>query len=129
VGRITQAGLTINMAVYLTQSANITGEVLGNTQADADERRRCFWSIYILKHLQGDGIQTSQIISGVRTPFKTGSGLSTTYVPPSIREPRGSNTKEDLGIFFYTIQLSEVVVGDELCCCQSGSGLTFSMVP
>ncbi|KAE8163821.1 putative Zn(II)2Cys6 transcription factor [Aspergillus tamarii] len=108
VGHTIQAGLTLNMAAYLAQSVNINGEVLTNIQTDADEKRRCSWSIYMLQHLQGDGIQTSRLISGVRTPFNTGSGLSPKYTPPSIREPRGSNTKEDLGLVSYTIQLSEV---------------------
>lgn len=108
MGHTIQAGLTLNMAAYLAQSININGEVLTNIQTDADEKRRCSWSIYMLQHLQGDGIQTSRLISGVRTPFNTGSGLSPKYTPPSIREPRGSNTKEDLGLVSYTIQLSEV---------------------
>ncbi|KNG89054.1 hypothetical protein ANOM_002928 [Aspergillus nomiae NRRL 13137] len=108
VGHTIQAGLTLNMAAYLAQSVSITGEILANIQTDADEKRRCSWSIYMLRHLQGDGIQTSRLISGVHTPFNTGSGLSPKYTPPSIREPRGSNTKEDLGLVSYTIQLSEV---------------------
>ncbi|KAE8361097.1 hypothetical protein BDV27DRAFT_167208 [Aspergillus caelatus] len=108
VGHTIQAGLTLNIAAYLAQSVNTNGEILTNIQTDADEKRRCSWSIYMLRHLQGDGIQTSRLISGVHTPFNTGSGLSPKYTPPSIREPRGSNTKEDLGLVSYTIQLSEV---------------------
>ncbi|KAF9883293.1 hypothetical protein FE257_003784 [Aspergillus nanangensis] len=109
-GQITQAGLTINMAAYLAHSINLTGETLGDIHNDPNEKRRCLWSIYLLQALQGDGIQTTRLMSGVRTPFNTGSGLSPTCTPPSIPDASisGTNAKEDLGLVAYTIQLSEI---------------------
>lgn len=110
-GNIAQAGLNINIATYLTRSTNFGDEVLGDLQTDPHERRRCFWSIYLLQNLQGDGVQTPRLLAGIRTPFDTGSGLCPIYnslpVPGQAQGPL-NYTKEDIGIVSYTVQLSEL---------------------
>ncbi|PLB38272.1 Zn(II)2Cys6 transcription factor [Aspergillus candidus] len=108
-GNIAQAGLTLNTATYLTQRVSLAGEVLGNIHTETDEKRRCLWSIELLKHLQGDGIQTHRLKSGVLTPFDTRSGLSASHEPVAIPQyPGVTSPQEDLGLFPYTIQLTEV---------------------
>ncbi|KKK18461.1 hypothetical protein P175DRAFT_0428866 [Aspergillus ochraceoroseus IBT 24754] len=104
-----QAGLHLNMASYLAQSVSATGEALGALRAaDADEKRRCLWSIYLLQSLQGDGVQTPRLIVGVRTPFNSGSGFSSTYDLTSIPDCAVPNFKEEYDLVSYTIQLGEV---------------------
>ena len=99
------------MASYFAQCVNFDGEVLGNLQIEKSEKRRCLWSIYVLQHLQGDSIQTSKLMAGMRTPFNTGSGLSQSYEPHRIPEyPRisSSSSHEGMDLMSYTVQLAEV---------------------
>lgn len=96
------------MASYLAQSISIKGQVLNDIQEERDEKLRCLWSIYFLKNLQGDGIQTNMLISGTHTPFDTGSGLSRTYNAPAIPQYPSSSPREDVGLVYYNIQISEV---------------------
>ena len=109
-----QAGLDINMASYLAHCVNINGQVLGNLYNEPSERKRCFWSIYLLQHLQGEHIRTMRLMTGIHTPFNTGSGLSPSYAsyeaPYLSERPQESHSsdREDLGLISYTIHLSEV---------------------
>ncbi|OJI98760.1 hypothetical protein ASPVEDRAFT_50386 [Aspergillus versicolor CBS 583.65] len=108
-GNTVQAGLHLNMATYLAQTANTAGETLGALSSDPDEKRRCLWSIYLLQNLQGDGVQLARLIAGVRTPFDTGSGFSPTYDLGSMPETAPlSSSKEDLDLVSYAIQVGEV---------------------
>ncbi|KAL4784415.1 hypothetical protein BJX76DRAFT_219457 [Aspergillus varians] len=108
-GDTVQAGLHLNMATYLAQSVNTTGEALGALHSDPDEKRRCLWSIYFLQSLQGDGVQAARLIAGVRTPFNTGSGFSPTYDLGSMPESAPPiSCKEDLDLVSYAVQAGEV---------------------
>ncbi|KAL6235851.1 hypothetical protein BDW75DRAFT_128871 [Aspergillus navahoensis] len=108
-GDTVQAGLHLNMAAYLAQSVNTAGETLGPLHSDPDEKRRCLWSIYFLQSLQGDGVQAVRLITGVRTPFDTGSGFSPTFTLSSIPETGlPFSAKEDLDLISYAVQAGEV---------------------
>ncbi|KAI9375493.1 hypothetical protein BJX61DRAFT_129432 [Aspergillus egyptiacus] len=108
-GDTVRAGLHLNMATYLAQSANTVGETLGALHAEPDEKRRCLWSIYLLQSLQGDGVQAARLIAGVRTPFDTGSGFSPTYDMTTMPEcPPLSAPRDELDLVSYVIQVGEV---------------------
>ena len=95
--------------MYFAQCVNFDGEVLGNLQTEQCEKRRCLWSIYLLQNLQGDNIQTSKLMAGVRTPFNTGSGLSPTYGFQRVPEhPPCGPPLEDVGLVSYAMRLAEV---------------------
>ncbi|KAL2847672.1 hypothetical protein BJX68DRAFT_109271 [Aspergillus pseudodeflectus] len=107
-GDTVQAGLHLNMAAYLAQSINTNGETLGALHADLDEKRRCLWSIYLLQSLQGDGLQSARLISGVRTLFDTGSGFSRTYDLTSMPDSIPNCSREELDLVSYAVQVGEV---------------------
>ncbi|KAL3459429.1 hypothetical protein BJX64DRAFT_301280 [Aspergillus heterothallicus] len=107
-GDTVQAGLHLNMAAYLAQSVNTNGETLGALHAEMDEKRRCLWSIYLLQSLQGDGLQSARLISGVRTLFDTGSGFSPTYDLTSVPENMPNCSRGELDLVSYVIQVGEV---------------------
>jgi hypothetical protein len=96
------------MAAYLAQSVNMNGETLGALHADLDEKRRCLWSIYLLQSLQGDGLQSARLISGVRTLFNTGSGFSRTYDLTSMPDSIPNCSREELDLVSYAVQVGEV---------------------
>lgn len=75
----------------------------------SEERRRCFWSIFLLKRLHGADVTVLDFSGEENFPWYP---RTTGYSPDTeSRAPRSSNPPDevkDLGVVAYSIQLSEV---------------------
>lgn len=81
-----------------------------------EERRRCYWSVVLLKNLYGFPVGSFSFIHDEKTPkYPQGPeppvGTSSEMTDSALEQPEGivnSNEPKDLGIVAYAIQLSEV---------------------
>jgi hypothetical protein len=85
------------------------------TDVVREERRRCFWSIFLLKRLHGTDFSVLDFSAEDNFPWyptSTGKPSATnaylTTSPSSLERIPGGDDKSDAGILAYTIQLSEV---------------------
>lgn len=73
-----------------------------------EERRRCFWSICLLKHLHGGEITALDDRDGNFPPFPESPGRPPSSSTPETTDGARSSQMEDQGIIAYVILLSEV---------------------
>lgn len=95
----------------LAQCAGLTTEGPTNlTDVMQQERRRCFWSIFMLKRLLSSEVSSIDMSSEESYPCYP----RTTGIPPPITESCQTNNDvrggelRDLGVVAYTLQLSQV---------------------
>ncbi|KIV79601.1 hypothetical protein PV11_07152 [Exophiala sideris] len=101
----------------LALSAGLSSEYPGSWQSNTlEERRRCYWSVMLLKYLYGSASGFFTFIQDDKTPKPLQSPLSpiettSQMTDTSLEQPGASNNPDDgadLGIFTYAIQLSEI---------------------
>ncbi|KAI1616986.1 hypothetical protein EDD36DRAFT_151370 [Exophiala viscosa] len=106
-----------SLAMELALSAGLSAEYPGNWQSNTlEERRRCYWSVVLLKYLYGSASGFFTFIQDDKTPKPLQSPVSpiettSQMTDTSLEQPGGSNNPDegtDLGIFTYAIQLSEI---------------------
>lgn len=91
----------------LAHNAGLTSELYNNTNSiEVEERRRCFWSLYLLKRLHGADFSILDF-TGEETfpeyPTTPDRPLDSDERPPSDED--GSDSK---GIIAYALQMSQV---------------------
>lgn len=99
-----------SLAMNLAQCANLGSETRAvMTPVALEERRRCFWSICLLKRLHGEDYNLADFSDVEYPPFPESPSR-----PPRNSSPEGaadetrSTGAHDLGILGYVIMLSEV---------------------
>ncbi|KAE9969435.1 hypothetical protein EG328_005034 [Venturia inaequalis] len=110
-GNKNRASLHSSLAMNLAQCAGLMAEGPANlTEVMQEERRRCFWSIFMLKRLLSSEISLIDISGEESYPWYP----QTTGIPPPITEAsqmngdvRGGESR-DLGVVAYSLQLSQV---------------------
>lgn len=93
----------------LAQCANLGSE--SNTTSSLvarEERRRCFWSICLLKHLHGGELTILEGGDGSIPPFPESPGRPPSLPAPDSVDGTRSSEMEDQGIVAYVLLLSEV---------------------
>jgi hypothetical protein len=101
------------MAMSLAQNAGLTSEThMRLAEREKEERRRCFWSLFLLKRLHGADFIVLDFAAEDNFPWypeTTGSppnqSPSATQIAPAYGDPE---SLPDKGIVAYAIQLSEV---------------------
>jgi len=95
----------------LAQCANLGSEPpLGLTDVAREERRRCFWSICLLKRLHGEEFSILDLSEESFPPFpeSTGKPPDSFHADNTTVRPGSTDGIKDEGIVGYVIQLSEV---------------------
>lgn len=93
----------------LAQCANLGSE--SNPALDSgarEERRRCFWSICLLKRLHGGEFTILDGLDGNFPPFPESPGRFPASLTPEDTDGTRSTDMEDQGIIAYVIIISEV---------------------
>ncbi|CAI7607356.1 unnamed protein product [Penicillium bialowiezense] len=109
-GHTHRSSVHSSLAMNLAQSANLGQEPRSPMSTLArEERRRCFWSICLLKRLHGGIFSILDIPEGAGPPFPQSPARPASYLSPgpSTAEVRRSDM-EDEGIIAYVVTLSEV---------------------
>ncbi|KAB8298064.1 hypothetical protein EYC80_001832 [Monilinia laxa] len=116
-GNTRQASVCSSLAMSLAYNAGLTTESHApSSDSICEERRRCFWSLFLLKKLHGAEFSVMDFTGEENFPWypeTTGKplnpGHSTSGEIPDISSPEFaiSNT-QDKGVVAYAIQLSEV---------------------
>lgn len=105
-----RASIHSSLAMNLAHCASLTTESPPNlSDIVREERRRCFWSIFLLKRLHGADVTVLDFSGEENFPWYP----STTGIPPNERNMSTTtaglqNDVKDLGIVAYSIQQSEV---------------------
>ncbi|KAK6369707.1 hypothetical protein LTS17_009157 [Exophiala oligosperma] len=111
------ASVYSSLALDLVLSAGLSSENSRVQQTeDYQERRRCYWSVVLLKNLYGSPSGLFSMLQDDKTPKPFESpeaplGTSSAIRDASLEQPEGVTSDEeakDLGIFMYAIQLSEI---------------------
>jgi hypothetical protein len=111
-GNTHRASINSSLAMNLAKCANLACETqrLPN-QVAREERRRCFWSICLLRRLHGEGFHMLDLTGDDNLP----TWPESTGVPPDIRIPDPSGVEarlscnmKDEGVVAYVIMISEV---------------------
>lgn len=98
-------------------SAGLSSESVGTWQDNSgEERRRCYWSVVLLKNLHGFPATSFTLLQDEKTPKPLQSpeppvGTSSQMTDAALEQPEGVNSADetrDLGIVAYAIQLSEI---------------------
>ncbi|KAJ5772884.1 hypothetical protein N7457_007780 [Penicillium paradoxum] len=109
-GNTHRASIHSSLAMHLAQCANLGQEPRSLTSSMArEERRRCFWSICLLKRLHGSdfSILDTPEAGGPPYPLSPTRPAQSLSPGPSVVEIRRNDT-EDEGIIAYVVMLSEV---------------------
>ncbi|TAQ88660.1 hypothetical protein B7494_g3032 [Chlorociboria aeruginascens] len=111
-GNTQRASIHSSLAMSLAQSANISA-VIDDQISDLllEERRRCFWGIWLLRQLHGEDCRLLEIPDEDQYPNYPNSACQPPCNGKSILPFSGSplrTEKPDLGIVGYSIQLSDV---------------------
>lgn len=109
-GNTHRSSIHSSLAMNLAQCANLGQEPRSPTSAvTREERRRCFWSIYLLKRLHGGDFPILDISEAGSPPYPQSPARPARFLSPgpSIVEMRRSDV-EDEGIIAYVLILSEV---------------------
>ncbi|TID24780.1 hypothetical protein E6O75_ATG03985 [Venturia nashicola] len=110
-GNKNRASLHSSLAMNLAQCAGLMTEGPAHlTDVMQEERRRCFWSIFMLKRLLSSEISLVELSGEESYPWYP----QTTGIPPSTAlasqmngDVRGGESR-DLGVVAYSLQLSQV---------------------
>lgn len=93
----------------LAQCANLGFESQGQLSPVArEERRRCFWSICLMKRLHGVEFDNIDFPDGSCPNFPESPNVPPQHSPPNLTEGTRSTDLQDRGIIAYVITLSEV---------------------
>ncbi|KAJ5776038.1 uncharacterized protein N7511_001049, partial [Penicillium nucicola] len=109
-GHTHRSSIHSSLAMNLAQCANLGQEPRSTMNTIArEERRRCFWSICLLKRLHGGDFSILDIpeVGGPPFPQSPARPARLLSPEPSTVEMRRSNMKDD-GIIAYVVTLSEV---------------------
>lgn len=117
-GATARASSYSSMAMDLAQSAGLATESPWASAKDLEERRRCYWSLVLLKNLYGNMAGTFSFIPNDYTPKHPTSTQPPSRSNSSITEPglpqpdapAGSApvAEKDLGLLAYVISMSEL---------------------
>ncbi|KIX04972.1 uncharacterized protein Z518_05844 [Rhinocladiella mackenziei CBS 650.93] len=116
-GNTPRASTYSSLAMDLSLSAGLSSEQPRSLPDQIyEERRRCYWSVVLLKNLYGFPSGSFSFLSNERTPKVPQSpdpplGTSSQMTDSALEQPEGPNNASepsDLGIVAYAIQLSEV---------------------
>lgn len=116
-GNAHHASIYSSLALDLALSAGLSSEYPGTQQIEIhQERRRCYWSVVLLKNLYGFPSGSLSFLQDDKTPKPFLSpmpplGTSSAMRDASLEQPEGTTNPDetkDLGIFMYAIQLSEI---------------------
>ncbi|PYH40757.1 putative C6 transcription factor [Aspergillus saccharolyticus JOP 1030-1] len=108
-GNTHRSSIHCSLAMNLAQCANLASESHSSQLSSLEERRRCFWSICLLKRLHGVDVENLDFPEGNFPPFPE----SPSRPPPpdsvgdAVDETRSSGM-HDQGILAYMIMLSGV---------------------
>lgn len=96
----------------LAQCANLGSDPdFGISPVAREERRRCFWSICLLKHLYGGDLPNIGFPDRSCPPFPKSPGIpSLAFSENSVTDESRSTDLQDQGVVAYVITLSEVFV-------------------
>ncbi|RAL04082.1 putative C6 transcription factor [Aspergillus ibericus CBS 121593] len=109
-GNAHRSSIHCTLAMNLAQCANLGSEShLVQSPTAREERRRCFWSICLLKRLHGVDFDNLDFADGCFPPFPE----SPSRPPPTNSLSDGTNVSrssgmQDQGILAYVIMLSEI---------------------
>ncbi|KAJ5549821.1 hypothetical protein N7535_002237 [Penicillium sp. DV-2018c] len=109
-GNTHRSSIHSSLAMNLAQCANLGQEPRSSTNTVfREERRRCFWSICLLKRLHGGDFSILDIPEAAGPPYPRSPPRPARFLSPgpSIVETRQSGM-EDEGIIAYVVILSEV---------------------
>ncbi|KIW91129.1 uncharacterized protein Z519_08023 [Cladophialophora bantiana CBS 173.52] len=116
-GNTPRASTYISLAIDLVSSSGLSSEHrrLNYDHID-DERRRCYWSVVLLRNLYGVSSSTFSFVQDERTPKlpqrpQPPAGISSQMTDAALEQPDGpssSTEPSDHGIFAYVVQLSQV---------------------
>jgi hypothetical protein len=116
-GSTARASYYSSTAMDLAQSAGLASEHSRVQSHDLEERRRCYWSIVMLKHLFGNMAGTFTMVPSDYTPKYPSStpppGRSISSITePGLPQPDALNSsatvEKDLGMIAYVISMSEL---------------------
>ncbi|EXJ71327.1 uncharacterized protein A1O5_05133 [Cladophialophora psammophila CBS 110553] len=116
-GNTPRASTYISLAIDLVSSSGLSSEHRRpNCDYIDDERRRCYWSVVLLRNLYGVSPSTFSFVQDERTPRlpqrpQPPLGISCQITDAALEQPDGpssSNEPSDHGIFAYVVQLSQV---------------------
>ena len=116
-GNTPQASMYSSLAADLVLSSGLSAED-PRTKPDAfqEERRRCYWSVVLLRNLYGGHAGTFSFVRDEKSPPAPQSphpptSLGSQMTDAALEQPEGLNNASgpsDLGIVAYVIQLSEI---------------------
>ncbi|KAJ9602024.1 hypothetical protein H2200_013384 [Cladophialophora chaetospira] len=116
-GNTPQASMYSSLAADLVLSSGLSAED-PRTKQDAfqEERRRCYWSVVLLRNLYGGHAGTFSFVRDEKSPPVPQSphpptGLSSQMTDSALEQPEGHNTASgpsDLGVVAYVIELSGI---------------------
>ncbi|CAG8111742.1 unnamed protein product [Penicillium salamii] len=109
-GHTHRSSVHSSLAMNLARSANLGQEPRSPVSNLArEERRRCFWSICLLKRLHGGDFSILDIPETGGPPFPQSPARPASYLSPGppTAEARRSDMKDE-GIIAYVVTLSEV---------------------
>ncbi|KIW31360.1 uncharacterized protein PV07_03016 [Cladophialophora immunda] len=116
-GNTPRASTYISLAMDLVSSSGLASEHRRpDYDRSDDERRRCYWSLLLLRNLYGVSTSTFSFVQDERTPRlpqrpEPPAGTSSQMTDTALEQadaPNSSNEPSDLGIFAYVVQLSQV---------------------
>ncbi|KAF7122712.1 hypothetical protein CNMCM5793_000822 [Aspergillus hiratsukae] len=109
-GNTHRSSIHSSLAMNLAQCANLGSETHATMSAVVrEERRRCFWSICLLKRFHGVEFDSMGFPDGSFPPFpQSPERPRTPFSPRSPTDEARSTGMEDQGIIAYVIILSEV---------------------
>ncbi|EED14931.1 C6 transcription factor, putative [Talaromyces stipitatus ATCC 10500] len=107
-----QAIILSSLAMNLAKCANLAFESASiHNHAIMEERRRCFWSICLLRRFQGEDVHVLDFASPetlAKYPKSTGIAPDITKTDTPSLEVRIARGMKDEGIVAYYLQLSEI---------------------
>ncbi|KAB8211736.1 hypothetical protein BDV34DRAFT_185163 [Aspergillus parasiticus] len=108
-GNTHRSSIHSSLAMNLAQCANLASEshaVL--SPAAREERRRCFWSICLLKRLHGMEFDYLDLPDGRFPPYPESPSMPQSRSPNDMTDGARTTDLKDQGIVAYVIMLSEV---------------------
>ena len=116
-GNTPQASTYSSMAMDLASSSGLSSEDR-RSKSDAllEERRRCYWSIVLLKHLYVSHTGTFCFVRDEKTPGfpqspHTPASMGSQMTDAALEQPESTNNSQastDLGVIAYVLQLSGI---------------------
>ncbi|KAE8349668.1 hypothetical protein BDV28DRAFT_140745 [Aspergillus coremiiformis] len=108
-GNTHRSSIHSSLAMDLAQCANLASEShIVLSPAAREERRRCFWSICLLKRLHGIEFDDLDIRDGSSPPYPESSTMPQPLSPNDMADGARTTDLKDQGIVAYVIMLSEV---------------------